>query len=245
MNLVIDIGNSRAKLAVFNNGQILSFTAFDNLTVNDIKATAEHGVIENCILSGVKEVEKSLLEFLSSHYKLLILSHETPLPLKNNYETAVTLGNDRIASAVGACALIPGGDILIIDAGTAITYDLVLGGKIFVGGGISPGLTLRFKALNAFTGKLPLINDISAAPLIGVNTTDSIRSGVINGAICEMEGIIGMYLSKYPSIEVILTGGNHYFFDKQLKIKTFAAPNLVLDGLNIILDFNIAKNNLI
>lgn len=241
MNLVIDIGNTRAKIAVFGNGRLMSYSAYENLTADDIKQAAAGNVISHCIVSSVTDIEKNILDYLSSHFQLTILDKATPLPIKNHYETPETLGKDRVAAAVAASRIFPERDTLVIDAGTAITFELVLGGKIYMGGGISPGLNMRFKALNAFTGKLPLISDISPAPLTGSNTTDSIRSGVINGTISEIEGIIGMYRSKYPSIEVILTGGNQYFFDKQLKIKTFAAPNLVLEGLNIILEYNLAK----
>lgn len=244
MNLVIDIGNTRTKIAVFEKGKILSYSAYENLTADDIEKAATGNVISHCIVSSVRDIEKTIHDFLVSRFQVTILDESTPLPIKNHYETPETLGKDRIAAAVAASRMFPDRDALVIDAGTAITYDLVLGGKIYMGGGISPGLSIRFRALNAFTGKLPLISDISPAPLAGANTTDSIRSGVINGTVCEIEGIIGMYRSKYPSIEVILTGGNHYFFDKQLKIKTFAAPNLVLEGLNIILEYNIAKINL-
>ena len=244
MNLVIDIGNTRAKLAFFDQGKIVSYSAFENLSINDIGNFAAHTNAEYCMLTSVKEADKSILAYLENHYKTLLLSHHTLLPVKNLYESPETLGKDRIAAAVAASEMFPGSDALIIDAGTAITYDLLLGGRTYLGGAISPGLNLRFRALHAFTGKLPLITDISPAPLTGVNTADSIRSGVINGAICEMEGIIGLYQAKYPDIKVILTGGNHYFFDKQLKIKTFAAPNLVLEGLNIILEYNLAKDTL-
>jgi len=244
MNLIIDIGNTRTKIAIFENGKIIKYSAFENLTPDDLEDISSGQEITHCIVSSVKDIDRIILEYLSSRYKLIILDAMTPLPVKNLYETPETLGKDRIAAAVAAGFLFPGSDTLVVDAGTAITYDLILGGKTYIGGGISPGLDMRFKALNAFTGKLPLVSDINPAPLTGSNTTDSIRSGVINGTVSEIEGIISMYRQKYPSLEVILTGGNHYFFDKQLKIKTFAAPNLVLEGLNIILEYNIAKINL-
>lgn len=241
MKLIIDIGNTRTKIAVFDGGKIKTFSAFERLATEDLTEITSGQAISHCIISSVKDIDKTIIDFLKPAYYLIILDATTPLPIKNLYETPETLGKDRIAAAVAACHLFPGCDVLVVDAGTAITYDLILGGKTYMGGGISPGLDMRFKALNVFTGKLPLISDISPAPLTGANTTDSIRSGVINGTVSEIEGIIGMYRQKYPSIEVILTGGNHYFFDKQLKIKTFAAPNLVLEGLNIILEYNIAK----
>jgi type III pantothenate kinase len=244
MNLIIDIGNTRTKIAVFENGKINTYSAFETFTPNDLIKISSDQEIRYCIISSVNDIDRSIISFLSAKYSLFILDAKTPLPLKNHYETPETLGKDRLAAAVAAGNLFPGSDVLVIDAGTAITYDLILGGKIYMGGGISPGLDMRFKALNAFTGKLPLVGDISPAPLTGSNTIDSIRSGVINGTVCEIEGIISLYQQKYPSLEVILTGGNHYFFDKQLKIKTFAAPNLVLVGLNIILEYNIAKINL-
>lgn len=245
MNLVIDIGNTRAKMAVFEDGKILSYAAFEDFGIDDIREMTGDVSDVFCILSAVKKTDPAILEFLRSRFHLLVLNHKTPIPIKNHYDTPRTLGKDRIAAAVAAGRMLPGRNILVIDAGTAITYDLVLSGNVFSGGGISPGITMRFMALKKFTGNLPLISDISIAPLTGKNTPDSIRSGVLQGVVCEMEGIIRLYRLKYPDIEVILTGGNHYFFDKQLKIKTFAVPNLVLEGLNIILDYNIAKNNLL
>jgi len=140
---------------------------------------------------------------------------------------------------VGARFLVPGCDILVIDSGTAITYDLITAAGEYLGGGISPGLSMRYKALHTFTNRLPLLDYYDDAQLIGDDTSSSIHSGVLNGALAEMEGIIKSYQILYPGLKIILTGGDHNYFDKRLKIKTFAAPNLVLEGLNLILDFNI------
>ena len=133
----------------------------------------------------------------------------------------------------------PETDILVIDAGTAITYDIITAEGNYLGGGISPGITMRYKALHTFTGRLPLLDYYEDAQLIGDDTASSIHSGVLNGALAEMEGIIQSYQLVYPALKIILTGGDHNYFDKRLKIKTFAAPNLVLEGLNLILIFNI------
>jgi type III pantothenate kinase len=168
-----------------------------------------------------------------------LFSQNTSLPIINKYRTPETLGKDRLAGVVGAQHLLPACDILVIDAGTAITYDFITSSGEFIGGSISPGIAMRYKALNTYTDRLPLLNYYDNAKLIGDDTSTSIFSGVLNGAVAEMEGIIQQYREVYPGIKIILTGGDHNYFDKRLKIKTFAAPNLVLEGLNLILDFNI------
>jgi type III pantothenate kinase len=160
----------------------------------------------------------------------------------NKYNTPETLGKDRLAGVVGAMQLMPASDILVIDAGTALTYDIVTSSGEYLGGAISPGITMRYKALHTFTNRLPLLDYNDDAQLIGYDTSSCIHSGVLNGAAAEMEGIIQQYRQIYPGLRIILTGGDQNYFDKRLKIKTFAAPNLVLEGLNLILDFNIGTH---
>ena len=128
--------------------------------------------------------------------------------------------------------------MLVIDAGTCITYDLINSKKEYLGGSISPGIQMRYNALHQFTSQLPLLESVDTAMLTGVNTEESIHSGIINGVFVEIDGIIQRYTNQYPDIKVIVTGGNAKFFDKGLKNTIFAKPNLLMEGLNKILDYN-------
>ena len=240
MNLVIDTGNTFTKLALFQGREMLAFSSFEGVDAKNIINFCESDAnIKNAILSSVKEYSSEIDTYLSRLYNTVFFSHTTSVPLVNRYSTPETLGKDRLAGVVGAEYLWPACNILVIDAGTAITYDLLTASGEYLGGSISPGIAMRYKALHTYTSRLPLLDYYDDAQLTGYDTSTSIHSGVLNGAIAEMEGIIRSYQLLYPDLKIILTGGDHNYFDKRLKIKTFAAPNLVLEGLNLILDFNI------
>ncbi len=178
--------------------------------------------------------------FLREKTKLLILNHKTKLPFNNKYLTPNTLGRDRIAVMAAASLQFSKKNVLVIDAGTSITYDFLNDENEYLGGGISPGLKMRFEALNQFTDNLPLVSfkGDTLPDLIGGNTETSILSGVVVGFIKEINGIINAYELRYDNLTIIITGGDHKYFDKLLKNKTFAAPNFVMEGLKGILDFN-------
>jgi type III pantothenate kinase len=240
MNLVIDTGNTFTKLALFQGREMLAFSSFEGVDAKNIINFCESELnIKNAILSTVKEYSSEIDTYLSQRYNTVFFSHTTSVPVVNKYSTPETLGKDRLAAVVGAEYLIPACNALVIDAGTAITYDLVTASGEYMGGSISPGIAMRYKALHTYTSRLPLLDYYDDAQLTGYDTSTSIHSGVLNGAIAEMEGIIRSYQLLYPDLKIILTGGDHNYFDKRLKIKTFAAPNLVLEGLNLILNFNI------
>jgi len=240
MNLIIDTGNTLTKLAVFQGREMVAFTSYPGADADHLIQFCEaNPLVENAILSSVKEYSSEIDQFLSQRFNSVFFNHTTPVPIVNKYSTPETLGKDRLAGAVGARQLFPASDNLVIDAGTAITYDLITAAGEYSGGSISPGIAMRYKALHAFTGRLPLLDYYDDATLVGNDTSSGIYSGVLNGTVAEMEGIIGRYLLDYPTLKIILTGGDHNYFDKRLKIKTFAAPNLVLEGLNLILNFNI------
>jgi type III pantothenate kinase len=240
MNFVIDAGNTHTKLALFQGREMLAFAGFPGIDIRQIQQFCEGNVfIKHVIISTVREYPPEIDTFLKERYQVIFFSHETPVPLTNNYSTPETLGKDRLAGVAGAMHMVPRCDVLVIDAGTAITYDLLTASGQYLGGGISPGIAMRYKALHTFTNRLPLLDYYDDAQLVGDNTASCIHSGVLNGALAEMEGIIRAYQLQYPGLKIFLTGGDHNYFDKRLKIKTFAAPNLVLEGLNLILDFNI------
>ena len=157
MNLIIDIGNTRTKFSVFNHGEVLITVPVEKFLPEHVEVLKnEHPSLDKVILSSVKEYSPELKITLQNQFDTFIeLNHHTPIPLENNYLSKETLGNDRIASAVGAFDLYPDTNILIVDAGTAITYDIVNNRGQYLGGNISPGINMRFKALHHFTGKLP------------------------------------------------------------------------------------------
>ena len=187
-----------------------------------------------------KHIIDELVEYLGSNLRNFVFLDETvSLPIKVQYKTPKTLGKDRLAAAVGANYLQPEKDLLVIDAGTAITYELIDASGSYLGGNISPGMTTRFRALNLFTEKLPLVVEQEYIPLVGTDTETAIQAGVVNGIVCEMDGYIEMLRLKYPNLLVFLTGGHSFYFERRLKNSIFADINLVLTGLNRILEYNV------
>ena len=243
MNLVIDTGNTRTKLALFQGREMVSFTSFNGVDVQALVQFCDaNPMAEHAIFSTVQEQSAEIETYLQQRYKTILFSQQTPVPVINRYATPATLGKDRLAGVIGSTLLFQGTDNLVIDAGTAITFDLITAAGEYLGGGISPGIEMRYNALHTFTSRLPLLTPTGDAALIGTDTATSIHTGVMNGTIAEIEGIIQRYQQLYPDLKIILTGGDHNYFDKRLKIKTFAAPNLVLEGLNLILEFNIGTH---
>ncbi|MEP7170004.1 MAG: type III pantothenate kinase [Bacteroidota bacterium] len=245
MNLIIDIGNTIVKYAIFDNVQLIELVKKEyDLTKSFIltirKLSHVTHIIESSVIGDNISFSKG---FLQKEKNYLAFNHTTPIPIKNKYKTPKTLGNDRLANAVGAAALFPAKDILIIDMGTCIKYDFIDKEKNYQGGAISPGLQMRYKALNKFTEKLPLIKSSKEFSLTGNSTQQSILSGVQNGIIFEIDGMIEQYEKKHNELKVIITGGDHAFFADHLKSSIFAAPNLTLIGLNEILNYNVRKNS--
>ena len=243
MNLVIDKGNSRIKAAVFSGREIVETFLFDDLTNSCLDEVAKkYRSLDSAILSTVSFVDPAIIAILKNKFKHFIeLNSQTLVPLKNNYQTPETLGLDRLAAAVGACTLFPGQDLLVIDAGTAVTFDLVEKNGTFQGGNISPGLKSRFRALHEFTLKLPLVEESQKWPLIGKTTEDAIRSGVITGMLMEIDGMIDLLKKDYPSLHIVLTGGDAPFFERRLKNHIFVKSEITLIGLNRILEYNVEK----
>ena len=239
MNLVIDVGNTLVKIAVFDRGQIISIDSYNDINedvVNDLLNKFHD--IKACIVGSVRDLSIDLKSTLPEKIRCLFLGPETPLPIKHEYTSIETLGADRIAAVVATNKAYPGKNLLVIEAGTCITYDFIDAKGIYYGGSISPGIGLRFAALHNFTDKLPLIEPVKDPALIGNSTESSIQSGVINGIKAELLGIISGYENNYKNLTVIISGGNLDYFDKNLKNNIFAVPNIVLTGLNTILEFN-------
>ncbi len=240
MNLVIDIGNTRTKFSVFNQGEVLITVPVDEFRPEHIEVLKnEHPSLNKVILSSVKGYSPELKETLQNNFDIFIeLDHNTPIPLENKYNTKETLGNDRIAAVVGAFDLYPETNILVIDAGTAITYDILNNKSQYLGGNISPGIEMRFKALHHFTGKLPQVQAAEMNKLFGTTTEEAILLGVQNGISYEVDKTIDNFKEFYSNLKVIITGGDANFFDKKLKNYFFVHFNLVALGLNCILEYN-------
>ena len=237
--LIIDLGNTRAKVALYEGHNLQEVKCFDAPDPGQLlKPYLEPNNLKACIISSVSMPTAPFRELLSK-IQLIEFNASTPLPIINRYASPSTLGADRLAVAVAANGLYPGKDVLIIDAGTAITYDFINKNGEYQGGGITAGVHMRFKALNAFTSRLPLVEARFPDFLIGRNSDESILTGVMNGIRAEMDGIIEEYKLLYPGIITLFTGGDMFYFEKNLKNNIFAIPNLVLTGLNLILEYNL------
>lgn len=240
-NLVIDYGNTLVKAAIFENNNEIDLITTPELQISDLVGFQKKYDPEQAIISSVVGIPVPIKKHLESNFHFIELSHLTPVPIINNYRTPETLGRDRLALAVAASAFFPGQHTLVIDAGTCVTFDFIDAHSNYHGGGISPGITMRFKALHTFTKRLPLVKSQNFESLSGTTTEESILSGVLNGIVAEFDGIIGRYRDDYPDLKVLITGGDVNFFAKKLKSNIFAVPNLVLKGLNVILNFNVDR----
>jgi len=238
MKLVIDIGNSFSKLAVYEGKNMLEVRTVKKISIKEVKKITKYRKIRFAIISSVAAYSQKVRKYLKNKYILVELHHKTPLPIKNMYKTLKSLGKDRLSAAAGASSLFPGENVLVIDAGTCIKYDFISEHKEYLGGAISPGMDMRFKSLYFFTEKLPLYKPKQIDKLTGTTTEESILSGVIYGIVAEIDGIIDLYKAKYSSVKIILSGGNMNYFEKSLKNSIFAVSNIVLLGLNEILDYN-------
>ncbi|MBN1133042.1 MAG: type III pantothenate kinase [Bacteroidales bacterium] len=244
MNLVLDLGNTSGKIAVCDGTRVVEWAGYPKITSREIRYF--HSVykgLKGAIVSSVVNHSREIVDYLNNLFSICIeLNSTTALPLLNKYKTPETLGYDRIAAAVGANTLFPGKNVLVIDAGTAITFDIVTKNSEFIGGNISPGMEMRFKALNKFTGRLPYLEaPEDEVPLIGESTHEAIQSGVISGILFEIEGYIHSVIKKYSRLQVVITGGDAKFFEKKLKSSIFVNLNLNIIGLNRILDYNAGK----
>jgi len=241
MDLVIDQGNTVCKLAIFGKGdELVDFQSCSELSVPFLLQIFKKFDIQTGILSSVKDLKPEIVSCLQSQIpNFVFLDHHTPLPIKNAYKSPQTLGLDRLAAAVGAWSIQAGKPLLIVDMGTAITYDFVREDGTYLGGNIAPGMRMRFNALNKFTGKLPLVEPEMVFTSMGTDTKTAILAGVMQGIVYEVDGYFEELRQKHANLFVFLTGGDLFYFDGKLKNTIFASKNLVLIGLNRILHYNV------
>jgi len=238
LKLVIDIGNTLTKVGIFNQNDILYLNTCKTITLKQLQNLLIDYYIDKAIISSVKNYSPLIKEFLKENLLFVELSEITKIPIKVRYTTTETLGKDRLSAVVAAKSIYPNNNVLVINAGTCITYDFIDKNSEYYGGAISPGIQMRLKALNTFTEKLPLIKSKKNVELIGNSTHNSILSGVMNGVMYEASGFIKSYNDNFSDLKVILSGGDMNYFDKKFKNSIFAFSNIVIHGLNIILDFN-------
>ncbi|MGQ1911790.1 type III pantothenate kinase [Marinifilum sp. RC60d5] len=241
MNLILDIGNTKIKAAIVSNEKILQIESSEK---SELEFASElikkYNAIQNIIISSVRETPIALMQYFNlKHIKIFFCDSNLPIPLENLYETKDTLGYDRLAACIGAYAKYPKQNILIIDAGTAITFDFVNEKAQYCGGSISPGISMRYKALHHFTSKLPHLSIKENFNIIGRNTKDAIIGGVQNGIIFEIDSYIENLQISNPNLKVILTGGDAPFLHKYIRNKAFLDEHILLFGLNTILEFNL------
>lgn len=235
MNLALDFGNTRIKAACFEGTDMLSEAVFRNST-ELMHAELLKKNYKACIIASVTKEHKKAMNFMSERCQTLLFGMETKLPLKNLYATPNTLGADRLLSSIGAFTLYPDSNVLTIDAGTCLKYNFVNASNEFLGGAISPGISMRLRAMHQFTDALPLLEPVeNYNQLIGDTTTNSLLSGAMIGAASEADAMIERYKNRYPGIKVVLTGGDTAYLSGLLKNPFFAHPNLPLIGLNTVL----------
>lgn len=242
--LALDAGNTAFKMAVFNHGKIGEVYRSSSFSEHILQQFLQRHPADVSIWCSVRNNSEEIKIILGKQFKELRLDDKTAVPVDNQYATPETLGADRLAAVTGAQQMFPGENILIIGAGTTLTYDFIDAKKKYPGGSISPGLRMRFDALHRLTAKLPQIETEKAFDMpYGNNTRTAILSGVQNGILHEMSGFIGQYAAQYSGLKIVLTGGDASFFEGLLKKGIFAPfiyhePNLVLIGLNTVYHYN-------
>ena len=242
MNLVVDIGNTLLKLAVFDGGRLVA-----QQCVGELREETFAGLLggARAVVASTRGEAPAIVEAVRRHTDYLLeFTPATPVPIGNAYLTPATLGRDRLAAAVGAATLYPGRNALIVDFGTAVTLDFVSADGVFRGGCISPGMAMRFRALHEYTAALPLCDATDSAELLGRTTDEAVRLGVMNSLAFEIEGYIARMQGEIEDLCVIFTGGDTNFFAKRIKNTIFANCNLVFWGLNRILEYNASEEHL-
>lgn len=245
MNLVLDSGNTSTKLYLFDKDRIVASQRVEQLDLYFLDKIFKEYPVKASIYSHVGNANTDVANFLKSHSNYIAFNQQTSVPIKNNYQTPDTLGLDRLAAVCGAAKIFPNTNVLCIDMGSCVTYDFITSDGTYLGGAISPGLTMRYKAMHTFTAQLPLLqaNHLQKQKLIGANTNESMQSGAFNGYIFEILGFIEAYQRNYENLQCLICGGDAALLDTQLKNSIFVRADLVAEGLNTILNYNVQKKN--
>lgn len=239
MKVAIDIGNTRAKAALFSGKELLEIK--EGIPLEEVPDWVASKNPSGAIIASVNTAVQELKERVAAVCPCLVLDPDLPVPIKKKYKSPQTLGADRLAASVGGRSIFPAEAVLVIDAGTCITYDYVSAEGIYSGGAISPGVQMRFKALHNFTAGLPLLDNVSLnVPVLGQDTAGSITSGVLHGTCAEVEEMINKFREDLGPFRTIICGGDTKFFETKIKRPIFVVPELVLIGLNEILLYNAA-----
>jgi type III pantothenate kinase len=236
--LCLDFGNTRMKCGVFVDGEFQDEQILENDHEDTIRALLDRYQPSRTILSSVIHHNPRMEELLRATTHFHKLDHHSKVPVTTPVGKPETIGADRLALVVAAVTLFPGKNNLVIGLGSAITYNYINKDKEFIGGGISPGMEMRFRSLHEYTAKLPLVKADWNFPLAGYDTRTNILSGVILGMAKEIDGIIDAYEEKYDNFNVLMSGGDSAYFTRHLKSKIFADPYLIYKGLYAISEFN-------
>ncbi len=237
MNLVVDAGNTFSKVGWFEGNELRRYES--RLKFPELLEAVRSASVERVIFSSVSYDVEKIRPAFQPNVLILALSSQTPVPIVKEYDTPNTLGADRIAAAVGAVEVLPDEDRLVIDMGTCITYDFVDRAGRFQGGAISPGMRMRFRAMHSFTQRLPLVEPENETPLLGKSTRQSMLSGVMNGLAAELNGFVAAHRAVSPGCRVVLCGGDAPYFASKFQLPVSVVPELVLIGLNRILNYNV------
>ncbi len=239
MNLVIDSGNTLTKAAIFDKGALTAIHHIKNIDKTFFDQLLENNQISRTIIASVSQPAEEIEKWIKkTDMDILIASHKLKFPFTIAYHTPHTLGIDRVAAVAGGAAQFPGENLLIVDAGTAITYEIYSSGATYLGGNIAPGMNMRFKALHQLTSRLPLTSSDSYISEYGRSTSEAIASGVVQGMLNEITGYQQLMNEQFGNFRTIITGGDAEFFAAKLKNPIFVNLNLVLNGLNHILEYN-------
>lgn len=236
MDLALDVGNTRTKLAFFSEGRLVRWGHMangDQAALTDFLSDERPAY---CVIGSVAQPDESLFAQLRSIAHTLVVSGVTPSPLRSHYTTPLTLGADRLANAVAAAKHFPGRPVIAIDLGTCITYDLVQADGSYAGGAITPGVRMRARAMHTYSARLPLVQLDEEPPALDQTTASSLEAGLFHGILSELRGFIKAYSQGSPDTAVVLTGGDALRFTRGLKSGIFALPLLTLEGLHAILD---------
>lgn len=236
--LCFDFGNTRLKCGVFQNSELVEIVTLNDDDPQKVLELVKQYRPYNTLLSSVINHNEDIEVVLDKETRFHLLDHTSKLPITTPVGKPETIGSDRLAMVVAAAELNPGKNNLVIGLGTAITYNFINKKKEFLGGGISPGMEMRFRSLNTFTAKLPVVEKDWNFPLIGYDTRTNILSGVILGMIKEIDGTIDLYNEKYRNLNVLLTGGDSAYFAHHIKNKIFADQNLIFKGLYALSELN-------